>query len=105
MIDLIVITRSGGTENISADEGTTLLDAIRDSGNDELQALCGGSCSCATCHVLVDEAWIERIGRAEGNECDLLEGSSYNCANSRLSCQVSLSADLAGLRVTLAPEE
>ena len=105
MIDLIVVTRSGDEEKIRADDGATLLDAIRDSGNDELQALCGGSCSCATCHVLVDENWIERVGPAEGNECDLLEGSAYISANSRLSCQVKLHPELSGLRVTLAPED
>lgn len=105
MIDLIVVTRSGAEEKIRADDGTTLLDAIRESGNDELQALCGGSCSCATCHVLIDDSWIDRVGTAEGNEGDLLEGSAHICPSSRLSCQVKLHPKLSGLRVTLAPED
>lgn len=105
MIDLFVVTRSGAVEKIHAAEGATLLDAIRDSGNDELQALCGGSCSCATCHVFVDDDWIGRVGTAEENESELLEGSSHIRANSRLSCQVKLDKGLSGLRVTVAPEE
>ncbi|UZW56374.1 2Fe-2S iron-sulfur cluster-binding protein [Sphingobium sp. JS3065] len=105
MMELFVVTRSGATEKLHGEEGATLLDAIRGSGNDELQALCGGSCSCATCHVLVDEEWIGRVGHAEGDECELLEGSSHKGANSRLSCQVKLEPGLSGLRVVLAPEE
>lgn len=105
MIELVIVTRSGGMAKIHGQEDTTLLEAIRDSGNDELQALCGGSCSCATCHVLVDDEWIGRVGYAQGNEYDLLEGSSHYSANSRLSCQVKLAPELSGLRITLAPEE
>lgn len=105
MIDLQVITRDGTREGIEAEGGLTLLEAIRGSGNEELQALCGGTRSCATCHVYVDNAWIDRIGRAEGDEEDLLEGSEYQSANSRLACQIELRPDMSGLQITIAPQD
>lgn len=105
MIDLLVFTRNGAAEEVKADEGMTLLEAIRGSGNEELQALCGGTCSCATCHVIVDETWIDRTGRAEGDEEDLLGGSEHQSPNSRLACQIALRPDMSGMRVTIAPQD
>lgn len=105
MIDLVVVTRDGIAEQIGGEEGMSLLEAIRNSGNDELQALCGGTCSCATCHVIVDDAWIDRTGHAGADEQDLLEGSLHQSANSRLSCQITLRPDMSGLRVAIAPQD
>lgn len=105
MIDLLVFTRDGAAEEVKAHEGITLLEAIRGSGNEELQALCGGTRSCATCHVIVDEAFIDRTGRAEGDEGDLLEGSAFMSTSSRLACQIALRPDMSGMRVTIAPQD
>lgn len=89
---------------INAGDGS-VMEAIRAAGIDELQALCGGCCSCATCHVWVDPDWWDRLPPLGADEDDLLDSSSHRTALSRLSCQLPLGADLAGLRVTIAPED
>ena len=81
------------------------MEAIRDSGDNEVQALCGGCCSCATCHVYVDEAFLDQLPAMSNDENELLESSSHRRANSRLSCQIPFAAALGGLRVTIAPED
>ncbi|MFQ3666791.1 MAG: 2Fe-2S iron-sulfur cluster-binding protein, partial [Sphingomonadaceae bacterium] len=68
-------------------------------------ALCGGSCSCATCHVHVDPAWFARVGGPHPDEADLLDSSDHRTEYSRLSCQIRFGPDLDGLRVTIAPED
>lgn len=105
MSKLIVVDRSGDETAIEAREGVTVMEAIRDSGFDELLALCGGCCSCATCHVLVDEGWAETTGAPGEDANDLLDSSDHRGAHSRLSCQIALTAALDGLRVTIAPED
>ena len=68
-------------------------------------AICGGLCSCATCHVYVDEAWMARLPKRQSDEQDLLtELADYRSANSRLSCQVDFTEALSGLKVTIAPD-
>ena len=74
-------------------------------GFDELLALCGGCCSCATCHVHVDPAHVDRLPPMSDDENDLLDSSSYRNELSRLSCQIQFGNDLDGLAVTIAPEE
>ncbi|MCA3254575.1 MAG: 2Fe-2S iron-sulfur cluster binding domain-containing protein, partial [Alphaproteobacteria bacterium] len=68
-------------------------------------ALCGGCCSCATCHVLVDDAWTAAAGGPNADENDLLDSSDHRGPTSRLSCQIQMTAALDGLRVTIAPED
>ena len=105
MPQLIVTTRSGAEETITAGTGISVMEALRDGGIDELLALCGGCCSCATCHVHADESWVDLLPPPSTDESDLLEGSSHRVSNSRLSCQITFSEDLDGLRVTIAPED
>ena len=81
------------------------MEAIRDSGTTDIQALCGGCCSCATCHVYIDEAFADRMPPMSEAENDLLDGTLYRKPTSRLSCQVEMKDDLAGMTVTLAPED
>jgi ferredoxin, 2Fe-2S len=102
---LFVTTRQGQTSEVEVGEGLTVMEAIRDNGFDELLALCGGCCSCATCHVHVDPEFIDRLPRMGEDEDDLLESSDHRAANSRLSCQIPFTADLDGLKVTIAPED
>ena len=102
----VIITERNGTEKtIEGTSGTSLMEAIRDNGVDELLALCGGCCSCATCHVYVDEAFVAALPELSDDESDLLDSSDHRRANSRLSCQIPLRGDLEGLRVTIAPED
>lgn len=102
---LIVTTREGETSEVEVGEGLTVMETIRDNGFDELLALCGGCCSCATCHVLVDPDFADRLPPMSEDEDDLLESSDHRAANSRLSCQIPFTADLDGLKVTIAPED
>ena len=102
---LIVTTREGETSEVAVGEGLTVMEAIRDNGFDELLALCGGCCSCATCHVHVDPDFVDRLPAMSADEDDLLESSDHRAANSRLSCQLPFTGDLDGLRVTIAPED
>ncbi len=105
MPKLTVIDRSGDETTIEAPEGVTVMEAIRDNGFDDLLALCGGCCSCATCHVYVDEAWADKAAAAGEDENDLLDSSDHRTRFSRLSCQIALTPALDGLRVTIAPED
>ena len=105
MPKLTVVDRTGRESEVAAQPGLSVMEIIRDGGFDELLALCGGSCSCATCHVHVDQAWTERVGPAGGDEAELLESSDHAQANSRLSCQIAFTAALDGLKVAIAPED
>ncbi len=105
MPKLIVVNRAGEETAVDAADGLTVMEAIRDNGFDELLALCGGCCSCATCHVHVDPAFADRLPRMSEDEDDLLESSDHRVATSRLGCQIPLTADLDGLKVAIAPED
>jgi len=70
-----------------------------------IKAECGGNCICSTCHVYVDPAWAERLPGLSDDEIGTLEAAIDVRPTSRLSCQIIVTADLDGLRVTLAPEE
>lgn len=104
MVTITVTDRDGTTVPISADPGATLLEAIRDGGIDDLLALCGGCCSCATCHVYIGASHPELFAPASADENDLLDASEHRQPSSRLSCQVELTEELDGLSVTVAPE-
>ncbi|BAV66313.1 2Fe-2S iron-sulfur cluster-binding protein [Sphingobium cloacae] len=105
MPKLIVVNRQGEEKAIDGDAGLSVMEIIRDNGFDELLALCGGCCSCATCHVYVDPAFADRLSSISEDESDLLDSSDWRNEQSRLSCQITLSDDLDGLRVTIAPED
>jgi 2Fe-2S ferredoxin len=100
----VVVNRAGVETEIDAKPGVSLMQNIRDGGFDELQALCGGCCSCATCHVYIDPSFAGLSTMSE-DENDLLDTSDHRTAQSRLSCQVPVTHALDGLRVTIAPED
>jgi len=105
MPQLIVTTREGETRELDPSAGLSAMEAIRDAGIDELMALCGGVCSCATCHVHVDPAFAALLPAMSEDENDLLDSSSHRDARSRLACQIRLNDALSGLRVTIAEED
>ena len=105
MPKLIVTTRSGETREVEAGSGLTVMEALRDNGFDELLALCGGCCSCATCHVHVDPAFFDQLPPISQDEDDLLDSSDDRDEFSRLSCQIPFTAALDGLKVRIAEED
>jgi 2Fe-2S ferredoxin len=102
---LIVVTREGNEEELSSDDGRTVMEIIRDCGVDELLAVCGGCSSCATCHVYVDQRFNAQMPAMSEDENNLLDASSHRTKESRLSCQIAFRDVLDGLRVTIAPED
>jgi 2Fe-2S ferredoxin len=105
MPKLIVVNRAGEETTVEADSGLTVMEVIRDNGFDELLALCGGCCSCATCHVHVDPAFKDKMPEMDEDENDLLDSSDHRDENSRLSCQIPFEDELDGLKVTIAQED
>jgi ferredoxin, 2Fe-2S len=100
-----VVDRAGRSHVIAAAAGRSLMETIRDAGLDDILALCGGLASCATCHVYIASEWAGQLGEPGSDEEDLLDSSEYRLAESRLSCQIPISAVLDGLHVTIAPED
>ncbi len=99
---LIVVDHEGNEHALEALDGWRAMEVIRDWGL-EIKAECGGACSCATCHVFVDEAWVEMLDAASDEEEDMLDTAPDVEANSRLSCQIIMSEELDGLKLRLAP--
>lgn len=97
-----VTDQSGKTHALDAVEGWRIMEIISEHGLD-IKAECGGCCSCATCHVYVDENWLDKLHDARDDEIDMLDEAFDVEDNSRLSCQLLFSKDLDGLQVTLAP--
>ena len=105
MPQLVVVTRDGTEKAVSGEAGLSVMEVIRDNGFDELLALCGGCCSCATCHVHVDEQWLGKLPPMSSDEDDLLDSSDHRVAASRLSCQIPFDESLDGMRVAIAPDD
>ena len=99
-----VIDRDGVEREVSAPSGSVLMEPLRDMENG-VAAICGGMCSCATCHVYVDPDWQARLPAIMSDERELLSELTHYQENSRLSCQLEFTAELSGLRVKIAPDE
>jgi len=105
MPKLIVVTREGEEREIMGDAGLSVMEVIRDAGIDEILALCGGCCSCATCHVHVDPDFAAKLKPMSEDENDLLDSTSDRDDYSRLSCQIDMTDALDGLKVRIAAED
>ena len=105
MPHLTVVTREGEERQLDGEVGLSVMEIIRDGGIDELLALCGGCCSCATCHVHVDADWVDKLPPIGPDEDDLLDSTSDRDATSRLSCQIPFTDALDGMTVTIAAED
>jgi ferredoxin, 2Fe-2S len=102
---LRVVDRDGVEHEVEGTAGIKVMENLRELDYG-VAAICGGMCSCATCHVHVDEEWMEKLPAAMSDERELLvELSHYEPRRSRLSCQIEFTTELAGLRVTIAPDE
>ncbi len=97
----VFIEPSGERREIVAPLGVSLMEAARQHAVEGIVAQCGGACACATCHVYVSPAWLDKLPPRDDMEQGMLENAWEPRANSRLSCQIALTADLDGLEVTV----
>ena len=79
------------------------MENLRDNGYD-IEASCGGCCACATCHIYIDEKWVNKLKNMDDDEESMLDQAFDVKNNSRLSCQIDLSEELDGLEIEIAPE-
>ena len=105
MPKLIVTLRDGEEREITGESGLSVMEVLRDAGIDEILALCGGCCSCATCHIHVDPEFAAKLPKMSEDENDLLDSSSDRDDTSRLSCQIEFGEALDGLKVRIAAED
>ena len=98
---ILVTDQDGTVHELEGLEGWRTMEVIRDWGLN-IKAECGGACSCATCHVYVEEPWFSQLPPPSDDEEDLLYSTLDKQPNSRLSCQILLNDDLDGMKVTLA---
>jgi 2Fe-2S ferredoxin len=101
MAKIVFIEPDGGRREIDAPPGVTLMEAARQNGVHGIVAQCGGACACATCHVYIDPSRLKRLEPPEDMEAGMLETAWEPRVNSRLSCQIHITADLDGLQVTV----
>lgn len=100
MVKIIYKDFEGTAREVDAKVGETVMETAIKNGIPGIDADCGGACACATCHVYVDPAFMEKVGTPEDMEQSMLDFAENVTENSRLSCQIPVSEDLEGLTVT-----
>ena len=104
MADMVIVDRDGVEHRVAGKTGVSLMETLREMDYG-VAAICGGMCSCATCHVYIDDSWTGRLPAAQGDDLELLQELGGRRPTSRLSCQVEFTPALDGLRVTIAPDD
>jgi 2Fe-2S ferredoxin len=103
MVKLVVTDKDGRIVEVDARAGLSIMENIRELPR-SVEAICGGLCSCATCHVLIDDAWVLRLPPRRLEERLMLATSPlFDAVRSRLSCQLKVIPELEGLRLTVVP--
>jgi len=100
MAKITYIDHEGTERTIDVANGMSVMEGAVKNSIPGIDADCGGACACATCHVYVDPEWMEKVGQAEDMEVSMLDFAEDVRENSRLSCQITVSDELDGLRVT-----
>ncbi len=95
------IEHSNEEHVVEIEEGKSLMQLAMDNGVPGIDADCGGECACGTCHVIVDAAWLEKLGSLSEDESQMLDMTPDKEATSRLSCQVAVTGEMDGLKVRL----
>ena len=101
MVQITYVEHDGTEHVVDSQTGVSLMQAAIDNLVPGIDADCGGECSCATCHVMVNENWLEKVGPPGEMEESMLDLNPERQENSRLSCQVEVFEELDGLRVTM----
>lgn len=104
MAELLIIDRDGREHRVPGKSGVSVMETLRDLDYG-VAAICGGMCSCATCHVWVDADWTARLPPMQGDEKEILRELGSVKPESRLSCQLPFTEALDGLKLTIAPDE
>ena len=105
MPKITYITFDGIKHTVDVPVGLTVMEGARDNNIPGIEADCGGACACSTCHVYVDDEWVDRLPQKEDMESDMLEFAfSPDNKTSRLTCQITITEDLEGLIVKM-PEK
>ena len=104
MVKITFIDAGGQSRTVEAEEGSTVMEAAIRNDVPGIEAECGGACACATCHVYVEDSWVEKLPKAESMEEDMLDFAFDVRPSSRLSCQIKVAPALDGLVVT-TPEK
>lgn len=106
MPNINITSSEGDTRLVNVPSGFSLMETLRDLGYDDILALCGGCCSCATCHVHITHDAAVSLAPIEEDEQMLLEMTdNYQADVSRLSCQIELTDEHEGLQVSLLEPE
>ena len=100
MPKIIYQDNQGNSKTIEVENGLTVMEGAIQNDIPGIDADCGGSMACATCHVYVEEKWLNKLPKAEEAEVDMIDMAYEPKKNSRLSCQIIISEELDGLKVT-----
>ena len=95
----------GNSKTIKVENGLTVMEGAIQNDIPGIDADCGGSMACATCHVYVEETWLDKLPKAEEAEVDMIDMAYEPKKNSRLSCQLIVSDELEGLTVTTPAQQ
>jgi len=96
---------NGERSEVEAQTGDILMEVLNENDFDEIEGVCGGICSCATCHIYVEPKWADKLPAQNEEEQGLVSGLEAYNEKSRLSCQITVSDELDGLELTIAPME
>jgi 2Fe-2S ferredoxin len=96
---------AGKVTTLDAPSGNTLMEALRDNGYDDILAICGGVCSCSSCHVYIEGDWMDKLSARREDENQLVSSTEHFRDNSRLSCQIVLNDDMDGMQVVIANQD
>lgn len=105
MAEMIVVDRDGTEHRVAGKVGASVMETLRELDYG-VAAVCGGMCSCATCHVFIEPEWFKKLPKVQSDELELLESTeNFRAGESRLACQVRVSDAIEGITLTVAPEE
>lgn len=104
-ININITDRNDNLIQVYGEPGISVMELIRKSGVNGFLALCGGGCSCATCHIYIDENWMHEVPPISDDEDALLDTSDHRKNNSRLSCQIKINHKHDGMRIMIAPQD
>jgi 2Fe-2S ferredoxin len=100
MAKITYTDQQGNSKTVDVENGLSVMEGAIQNDVPGIDADCGGSMACATCHVYVEEKWLDKLSKAEDGEIDMIDMAFEPKKNSRLSCQLIVTNELNGLKVT-----